>query len=172
MWNVALAGTACGNLLTLTENAYGYPESKQSIKRGQYLETVECEFAENEPDAELAKGLTSKEAATAEAESQPPPAKQRKRLPQGPDKCKLQATTAVIPSTTICIKPVYPKSAFQRGLVQKVSQSISVCIPAAPTQQHNLPNAVLIFAGSTWVCVSNVSCVITTVSDLWTFKNT
>ena len=66
MWNIALAGMACGNLLTLIKNAYGYPESKQSIKHGQYLETVEHEFAENEPDAELAKGLTSKEAAAAE----------------------------------------------------------------------------------------------------------
>ena len=101
MWNVVLAGTACGDLLTLIENAYGYPESKQSIKHGQYLETVEWEFAENEPDAEPAKGLTRKEAATAEATSQPPPAKRRKQLPQGPDKCKLQLTAAVIPSTTI-----------------------------------------------------------------------
>ena len=41
MWNVALVGMACGNLLTLIENAYGYPESRQSIKHGQYLETVE-----------------------------------------------------------------------------------------------------------------------------------
>ena len=73
MWNVALAGMACGNLLTLIENAYGYPESRQSIEHGQYLETVEWEFAGNEPDAEPAKSLTSKEAATVEAESQPPP---------------------------------------------------------------------------------------------------
>ena len=41
MWNVALAGTACGNLLSLIENAYRYPESRQSIERGQYLETME-----------------------------------------------------------------------------------------------------------------------------------
>ena len=101
MWNVALAGTACGNLLTFIENAYGYPESKQSIKHGQYLETVGQEFVENEPDAELAKGLTSKEVATVEATSQLPPAKRRKQSPQGPDKCKLQLTAAVIPSTMI-----------------------------------------------------------------------
>ena len=44
MWNVALAGMACGNLLSLIENAYGYPESRQSIEHGQYLETVEWEF--------------------------------------------------------------------------------------------------------------------------------
>ena len=75
MCNVALAGTACGNLLTVIKNAYSYPKSKQSIECGQYLETVEHEFVENELDTELAKGLTSKEAATVEAESQPPPAK-------------------------------------------------------------------------------------------------
>ena len=101
MWNVVLVGTACGNLLTLIENAYGYPESKQSIEHGQYLETVEWEFAENEPDAEPAKGLTSKEAATAEVTFQPSPAKRRKWLPQGPEKCKLQLAEAVIPTTTI-----------------------------------------------------------------------
>ena len=101
MWNVALVGTACGNLLTLIENAYGYPESRQSIKHRQYPETVEWEFAENAPDAEAAKGLTSKEAATAEATFQPLPAKRRKQLPQGPDKCKLQLARAVIPTTMI-----------------------------------------------------------------------
>ena len=34
MWNVALEGTACRNLLTPIDNAYGYPESKQSIEHG------------------------------------------------------------------------------------------------------------------------------------------
>ena len=122
MWNIALAGTACGNLLTLIENAYGYPESRQSIECGQYLETVEWEFVENEPDTEPAKGLTSKEAATAEATSQPPPAKRRKRLPQGLDKCKLQLTGAVIPLPRfIYIKLVGPKSTSLREQVQKVS---------------------------------------------------
>ena len=38
MWNVALAGTASGNLLSLIENAYGYPESRESILWGQVLE--------------------------------------------------------------------------------------------------------------------------------------
>ena len=40
LWNIALASTACGNLLNLIENAYGYPESKASIERGSHLETV------------------------------------------------------------------------------------------------------------------------------------
>ena len=88
---------------------------------------------ENEPDTELAKGLTSKEAATVEAESQPPPAKQRRRLPQGPDKCKLQATTAVIPSTTICL---YQTGVPKKCISERASaagQSIYKCMhPSCP----------------------------------------
>ena len=74
-WNIALAGTTCGNLLSLIEDAYGYPESKESILRGKYLETVECEFAENDPHAEPTTGLVSKEATDAEAAGKPIPPK-------------------------------------------------------------------------------------------------
>ena len=128
MWNVALAEMACGNLLSLTENTYGKPESRQSIEHGQYLETVEWEFMENEPDAEPAKGLTSKEAATAEATSQPLPAKRRKRLPQGPDKCKLQLAGAAIPTTMICLHQtgVPKKYISERASVE--GQSIYKCM--------------------------------------------
>ena len=131
MWNVALAGMACGNLLTLIENAYGYPESRQSIKQGQYLETVEWEFAENEPDAEPAKGLKSKEAATAEATFQPPPAKRRKQLPQGPDKCKLQLTGAVIPTTTIHLHQTGVPKRYISERASAVGQSIYKCMHLA-----------------------------------------
>ena len=133
MWNVALAGMACGNLLTLIENAYGYPETRQSIECGQYLEIVEWEFVENEPDAELAKGLKSKEAATAEATSQPPPAKRRKQLPQGPDKCKLQLTGAVIPMTTICLHQTGVPKKYISERVSAEGQSIYKCMhPSCP----------------------------------------
>ena len=32
LWNIALAGTACGNLLSLIENSYGYLERKASVE--------------------------------------------------------------------------------------------------------------------------------------------
>ena len=172
MWNVALAGTACGNLLTLIENTYGYPESKQSIKHGQYLETVEWEFVENELDAEPAKGLTSKEAATAEATSQPPPAKRRKRLPQDQTSANysLWQQLSQLPWSTY-IKLVYPKGISQREQGQKVSPSTNVWTKAVLTQQHNLLNAVLTSVGSTWMCALNVNYVTTTVLGLWTYKS-
>ena len=77
MWNVALAGTASGNLLSLIENAYGYPESKDSILRGQFLETVEQDFMENEPNVEPAAGMVSKEADAAESLGEPVPPKKK-----------------------------------------------------------------------------------------------
>ena len=133
MWNVALAGTACSNLLTLIENTYGYPESRQIIKRGQYLETVEWEFTENEPDAEPAKGLTSKEAAAAEAASQPPPAKRRKHLSQGPDKCKLQLATTIILSTMIRLHQTGVPNKFISERASVEGQSIYKCMdPGCP----------------------------------------
>ena len=133
MWNVALAGMACGNLLTLIKNAYGYLESRQSITCGQYLETVEWEFAENEPDAQLAQDLTSKEAATVEATSQPPPAKRRKWLPQGPDKCKLKLTAAVIPTTMIHLHQTGVPKRYISERASAEGQSIYKCMdPGCP----------------------------------------
>ena len=133
MWNVTLAGTTCGNLLSLIKNAYGYPESRQSIERGQYLETVEQEFTENELDVEPAKGLMSKEATTAEAASQPPPAKRRKHLPQGPDKCKSQLATAIIPSTMICLYQTGMPKNYISERASAEGQSIYKCMdPGCP----------------------------------------
>ena len=60
LWSIALASTACGNLLNLIENAYGYPESKASIERGSYIERVEQDFTENVSDVEPASGTMTK----------------------------------------------------------------------------------------------------------------
>ena len=49
----------------------GTQRADKASSMGNILETVEWVFTENESDAEPAKGLTSKEAATAEATSHP-----------------------------------------------------------------------------------------------------
>ena len=148
MWNVALAGTACGNLLSLIGNTYGYAESRQSIERGQYLETVEEEFTKNEPDAEPAKGLRSKEAVTAEAVSQPPPAKRRNCLPQGPDKCKLQLATAVIPFMMIHLHQTGMPKRYISERVSTEGQSIYKCM------EHGCPYSMAQFAQ----CCTHICC--------------
>ena len=39
--NVALVGTACGQLLSVMEFAFGYPESQESKDQAQQLEELE-----------------------------------------------------------------------------------------------------------------------------------
>ena len=48
LMNVALAGTACGQLLTLFEFAFGYPESQESKEREKQLEELERHFETEE----------------------------------------------------------------------------------------------------------------------------
>ena len=65
--NIALAGTACGQILTLFEFAFGYPESEESKTRGQQLEELERHFIDDEPPTEedsISKAEDEKEAAT------------------------------------------------------------------------------------------------------------
>ena len=172
MWNVALAGTACGNLLSLTENAYGYPESRQSIENRWYLGTVEWEFTENEPDAEPAKGLTNKEAATAEDTSQPLPAKRRNGCLRGATSANsnLLEQPYQLP-WSIYIKLVCPRNISLRKQVQKANQSTNVCTWAVLIQKHNLLNAVPTSIENTWVCALNADYVISTVLGLWTYRS-
>ena len=68
LMNIALAGTACGQILTLFEFMFGYPESEELKERGKQLEELECHFkAEEEPPADedtISKAEGEKEAAT------------------------------------------------------------------------------------------------------------
>ena len=77
--------------------------------------------------------MKSKEAATAEDTLQPPPAKRRKRLPQGPDKCKLQLAGAAIPTTMIRLHQtgVHKKYISERASAE--GQSMYKCMhPGCP----------------------------------------
>ena len=52
LMNIVLAGTTCGQILTLFEFVFGYPESQESKERGKQLEELEHHFnAEEEPPA-------------------------------------------------------------------------------------------------------------------------
>ena len=51
--NLALAGTACGQLLSILEFAFRYPKSKEGKERGKQLEELECKFeSDNKSPAE------------------------------------------------------------------------------------------------------------------------
>ena len=66
--NIALAGTACGQILTLFEFVFGYPESEELKERVKQLEELERHFvAEEEPPATedtISKAEDEREAAT------------------------------------------------------------------------------------------------------------
>ena len=59
--NIALTGTACGQILTLFEFAFGYPESKESKERGQQLEELEHHFDTKEESPAEEDMVTKKE---------------------------------------------------------------------------------------------------------------
>ena len=58
--NVALAGTACGQLLSIMEFAFGYPESQESKDRAQQLEELEQKF-ESDTDSPADEDAVTKE---------------------------------------------------------------------------------------------------------------
>ena len=63
--NVALAGTACGQLLSVMEFAFGYPESKD---RAQQLEEFERKF-ESDDDSPTDEDAVTKEQDIQDAEA-------------------------------------------------------------------------------------------------------
>ena len=60
LMNVALVGTACGQLLTVLEFAFGYPESQESKDRAKQLEELEWKF-DSDNDSPTGEDTISKE---------------------------------------------------------------------------------------------------------------
>ena len=58
--NVALAGTACGQLLSIMEFAFSYPESQESKDQAQQLEELEQKF-ESDDDSPTDEDAVTKE---------------------------------------------------------------------------------------------------------------
>ena len=81
LMNVALAGTACGQILSLFEYAFRYPKSQESKEQGKELEELKCHFNTNNESVEEGDTI-SKEQDVADASKQfadaPPRAKRHK----------------------------------------------------------------------------------------------
>ena len=106
--NVALAGTACGQLLSVMEFAFSYPESQESKDRAQQLEELERKF-ESDDDSPTDEDAVTKEqdiqdAAVHFADTTEPKAKKR-HFGQCRDTLKdlvpLGKATPLLPSTTV-----------------------------------------------------------------------
>ena len=69
LMNLALVGTACGQILTLLEFAFGYLESKESEERGKQLEELERQF-ESDNDFPAEEDTVSKSQGVMDAVAQ------------------------------------------------------------------------------------------------------
>ena len=127
LWNISLSGTACGNLLNLIENSYGYLETKASVEWGSYLETLDRDFVENAPNVEPIDGTITKETDVAKSQSSAPPPKRRKKCSQGPDKVRLAKATPIIPSTSVHLHQTWVPKAHISERKGEDGQSIYRC---------------------------------------------
>ena len=108
LMNVALAGTACGQLLSVMEFAFGYPESQESKDWAQQLEELEQKFdSDNDPptgEDTVTKEQDIQDAAAYFADTTEPKAKKR-HFGQCQDTLKdlvpLGKATPLLPSTTV-----------------------------------------------------------------------
>ena len=136
--NIALASTACGQILTLFEFAFGYPESEESKERGKQLEELECHFvAEEEPPADedtISKAEDEKEAAT-QFNVGVPRAK-RQCFGQCRDDLKdlvsINKAVPIIPSTTFKLSETGVPHSYYSHCEASEGQSIYKCLLKKP----------------------------------------
>ena len=133
LMNVALVGTACGQILSLFEYAFGYPESQESKERGKELEELERHFETDEES--LGEEFTVSKAedvveATAQFADAPPKAKQH-RFGQChddlPDLLPLNKAVPIIPLTTIKLSETGVPRAYYSDQEGSEGQSIYKC---------------------------------------------
>ena len=138
LMNVALAGTACGQILSLFEYAFGYPESKESREWGKELEELERHFEMDEESLDeeftISKAEDAAEAA-AQFEIFAPRAKRRKFgqcRDDLPDLIPLSQAVPIIPSTTIKLSETGVPRAYYSSREGSEGQSIYKCFLKRP----------------------------------------
>ena len=172
--NVALAGTACGQLLSVMEFAFSYPESQESKDRAQQLEELERKF-ESDNDSPTDEDAVTKEqdiqdAAAHFTDTTEPKAKKR-CFGQCRDTLKdlvpLGKATPLLPSATVKLsETVFPIANILARRNQRARVSTDVyCLSltpqkVVPTTLPSLWPCVPIFAVNILACVSSVTSVI------------
>ena len=138
LMTLALAGTACGQLLSLLEFPFGYPESRDSKERGKQLEELECHFLTDEESIDDKDTITKAQDAedtTTEFSTAPPKAKKRK-FGQCHDELKdlvpLSKAVPIIPSTTVTLSETRVLRAHYSPREASEGQSIYRCLLQKP----------------------------------------
>ena len=138
--NVALAGTACGQLLTLFEFTSRYPESQESKERAKQLEELERHFETKEelPDEgdTVSKAQDQQEVAEqfAATSLEPKPKKQKfgKCHNELKDLVPIGSAIPIMPSTTVKLSETgLPRQSYSSH-TESESQSIYRCLLKSP----------------------------------------
>ena len=143
--NIALAGTACGQILTLFEFEFSYPESEESKERGKQLEELEHHFvAEEGPPADedtISKAEDEKEAATQFNDGAP--RAKRQCFGQCRDDLKdlvpISKVVPIIPSTTVKLSETGVPCSYYSHREASEGQSIYKCLLKKPETETPCP---------------------------------
>ena len=132
--NLALAGTACSQLLSIFKFAFGYPESKEARERGKQLEELEHKFeSDNESPTEedtVSKSQDTLDAAAQFADADEPKPKQRrfeKCCDNLMDLVPLHKATPIMPSTTVKLSKTGVSCKIYSKCEESEGQSIYHC---------------------------------------------
>ena len=132
--NIALADTACSQILTLFEFAFGYPESQESKERGKQLEELKCHFDTDEEsradEDTMSKAGDEKDAVVQFADGAPRAKKQH--FGQCRDDLKdlvsVGKAVPIIPSMTIKLSETGVPCVYYSKCEASEGQSIYKCL--------------------------------------------
>ena len=138
--NVALAETACGQLLTLFEFAFRYPESQESMERAKQLEELERNFEteEESPDEgdTVSKAQDQQKAAEqfVVTSSEPKPKKQKfvKCRDELKDLVPIGHAIPIMPSTTVKFSKTGVPYQSYSSHTESEGQSVYRCLLKKP----------------------------------------
>ena len=130
--NIALAGTACGQLLTLFEFTFGYPESKELKDKTKQLKELERHFKTNNESPDegdtVSKAHDQKEAeeqfSTVSLEPKPKKWKFGKCHDELKDLVPINHATLIVPSTTVKLSETRVSRQYYSSRTESEGQSI------------------------------------------------
>ena len=134
--NIALAGTTCGQLLTLFKFPFEYPKSQESKEREKQLEELERHFETEEelPDEvdTISKAQDQQEVAEQFATTSSEPKSKKQKFGQCWDLVPISRALPIMPSTTVKLsKTGVPRQSYSSH-TKNEGQSIYRCLLKKP----------------------------------------
>ena len=138
--NVAIAGTTCGQLLSLFEFTFGYPKSKGSKDRAKQLQELERHFETNNESPDegdtISKARDQQEAEEQFSTASPEPKPKKQKFGKCHDKLKdlvpISHAMPIVPSTTVKLSETGVTRQYYSSHTKSEGQSIYRCLLKKP----------------------------------------